>query len=162
MATISLRPMSAVSTISGGVYEIRRYPEAASQSFKKGELVYLASGKVTICGADPSLILGMAMEDATGTTDTSIAVAIANKDTVFEGNVYHGTPASAITAVTDIGTDYGVVNANNKWYVDVSDTSNVRILVRDLSKKDVVGDTYGRVLFQVMQDYCQLDTDANA
>lgn len=162
MATISLQRMKAIGTISGNSPEIRYYPEAASQSFKAGELVYLASGKVTICGADPSLILGMAMEDATGTTNTDLAVAIANKDTVFEGNVYHGTPASAITAITDVGTDYGVVNADNKWYVDVSDTSNVRILVRDLSKKDAVGDTYGRVLFQVMQDYCQLDSDANS
>lgn len=162
MATIYLQAVKPVSTISGGILEIRRFPEAASQSFKKGEFVYLASGKLTVCGADPATILGIAMEDATGTTDTKLAVAIANKDTVFEGNVYHATPASAITAITTIGTDYGIVNANNKWYIDLANETNVRVLIRDLSKKDAVGDTYGRVLFQVIQDYCQLDTDANA
>ena len=29
---------------------------------------------------------------------------IANSDTVFRANIYHGTAASAITAITDIGT----------------------------------------------------------
>lgn len=108
MATQTLQPLRPVRTRSGGPVEVRYYPEAASQTFKKGEAVYLVSGKVTefTTSVDngSTRFLGFAAADATGTTDTPCPVWIANGDTIFRANMYHSTAASAVTAVTDIST----------------------------------------------------------
>jgi hypothetical protein len=135
---------------------IFNFPEAASQTFKKGQAIYLSSGKVAACATDAVLIAGFACQDASGITDTEIAVAIAQPGTLFEMNIYHSTPASAITAVTDVGTRYGLYVSGNKSYVDKEDLVNLRFVVVALSPKDTVGDTYGRVLAEVGKTYCQL------
>jgi len=160
MATIDLRGCDVVGTISGNSPEIREYPEAASQDFKLGDFVYLVNGKVTVCGADPSSILGIALKDATETEDSSIPVALANRDTLFEANIYYDANGSDESnnalAAADIGKKYGIVkSAAGKWYIDKTDTSNTRIIIRD--KVDDIGDYYARVIFQVMVKNFQLD-----
>jgi hypothetical protein len=74
---------------------------------------------------------------------------------VFEANVYGG---GAVTAITDVGRSFGLYRdtSNSKLYVDKGDTVNHRVVVVGLSKKDVVGDTYGRFLVQFEQKYLQL------
>ena len=151
MATIALQSVCIPTNA-----RISNYPEAASQSFKKGQAVYLSSGKVTVCASDATLIAGFACQDASGVTDTEIAVAIAEPGTVFEMNIYHSTPASAITAITDVSTKWGLYVAGNKSHCDKGDGTNTRFLVVGLSPKDNVGDTYGRVLVEVLRPYCQL------
>lgn len=154
MATISKKELEVAMTLSGSPGPILHFPEAASQSFKRGELVYLASGKVTICSANPTDILGIAQADASGTTDTDVAVAIATDDVVFSGNV----SGTNVTAVTNVGESYPIAAASNKWHVDNSTFANARVLVIGLDGRDTVGDTAGRVLFIVMSKYRQLDT----
>ena len=151
MATIALQSVCIPTNA-----RISNYPEAASQSFKKGQAVYLSSGKVTVCASDATLIAGFACQDASGVTDTEIAVAIAEPGTVFEMNIYHSTPASAITAITDVAVKYGLYVAGSKSHCDKGDGTNTRFLVVGLSPKDNVGDTYGRVLVEVLRPYCQL------
>lgn len=152
MATIPLQKVYAVSTVSGNPPETKNYPEAASQTFYQGEPVYLSSGYVTACGADPSTILGFAAADGSNTTAGAVEtpVWIANEDTYFCANVYHTSAPSAITAITEVGTSYGIVEVSNKWHIDLSDTSNTRVQVKWLDERDTVGDTYGRVWFKVL------------
>lgn len=156
MSTITQRPARVANTISGNSPEVKVFPEAAEQSFKAGEFVYLVSGKVTVCASNGTTILGMAVADASGTTDEDCEVYVANGDTVFEANVGHGTPASAVTAITDVGVCYALLVASNKHYVDVEDTDNDAFQVRRLSPKDNTGDQYGRVEFQVIASARQL------
>lgn len=140
--------LSAVEHYSGS-RTVCYVPEAASQSFKKGQFVYLASGKVTVATAT-SGIYGMALQDATGTTDTQLAVLVALKDTIFRGCVYHSTAASAITAVTDVGTTtFGVNQVSNISVVDKETSSHDSFSVIGLDPTDAVGTTYGRVFFRV-------------
>jgi hypothetical protein len=129
------------------------YPEASGQSFKKGEFVYLVSGKVTVLPSTAQSqvkILGLAMQDASGTVDTAIAVAIAEEGVLFEMNI------TSTTAITQVGASYGITITSNKHYVNVSDTTERRFKVKALSPKDAVGDTYGRVLVEVIGQLCQV------
>lgn len=148
MATIPLLP---AEHHDGGL--LKTYPEAASQSFKHGEFVYLVSGKVTVCASDATSILGMAMRDASGTTDTDIPVLVADQDTIFRGNVYHASAGSAVTAVTTCYPDagpYALYVASNKHHVDIEDTGHDAILPVALDNRDTVGDTYGRIYFKLL------------
>jgi len=132
--------------------KILYYPEAASQSFKKGEFVYLVSGKVTVVAygvAGSAKVLGMAMQDASGTTDTAIAVAIAEEGVMFEMNV------TTTTAITQVGASYGGSISSNKHSLAIADTTFKYFKVKDLSPQDAAGDTYGRVLVEVMGNVCQ-------
>jgi hypothetical protein len=163
MATVSLGAASVVKTISGNSPQVMVYPEAASQSFKTGELVYLVSGKVTECGNDPTMILGMAAQDASGTTNTPIAVYIANTDTIFEFNKVSNAGGSgtggtaAATAYTDVGSFMSIYrDTTNNWVHAGSTTGAGRLICLDLSDKNTVGDTGGRVLCMVHGSYRQL------
>jgi len=137
-------------TVNNAPVEIFMGKEAASQSFKKGEPVYLVSGLVAICGADPAAILGIADADASGVTGAPIPVVKANGATLFCANIYHSTPASAVTAQADVGTSYGIIVVSNKLYVDKEETVATRAQVIGLDSRDAVGDQYGRVLFKFL------------
>lgn len=137
---------------NGQPLEIRYYPEAASQSAtKRGDLVYLSSGKVTVAcaaGANPTTeqILGILEADCTGTTDTMLPVAIANANLRWVLPVTHATAASAITAVTQVGTNYDVERtAAGKWAVAIDDTGNPKATVQSICPQYAVGEQYGWV-----------------
>lgn len=160
MATISLFRARPAKTISGNSPKEDYYPEAASQTFKKGEFVYLVAGKVTIIpSTTPSLVLGMAQADASGVTDTPVPVAIANTDTIFEANYSNGSQAGAVSTVASVGTRhvFDLDATNHRVYIS-SSTTSPRVIIHMLSEKDAAGDTGGRVLFQVMSVYRQLET----
>lgn len=141
MATVNLQAIQLV----GGCADIRTYPEAASQTFKKGALVQFSSGKVAVADADETTIVGVALHDASGTTDSDVQVALANEHNIFVANVYHATPASSVTAAGDRHKKYGVEAVGDNWHVSLADTSNNRVRIIDLDRRDAVGDTNGRV-----------------
>lgn len=160
MATITLGAMRPVGTISGNAEELGYFPEAASQTYKEGSLVYLNSGKITICGSDPGVdgVLGIAAHNASGTTNNNSAVYIANRDTIFEGNCYYDGVGDSddAPAITNVGGKYGVVLVGTNWHVDLSETSSTVVQIRSISPKDAAGDIYGRVHFQILSDVAQL------
>lgn len=166
MSTQVLQPISFVRRLGGGGGPvIEEYPEAASQTFKKGEMVYLdGSGHVAEFTASvddgSTRFLGFAAED--GHNDTAAAthkvkVMLPTDDSVFEGNIYHSTAASAITALTDVasGTLLPFVQLPSQGdgmvAVDKENTSGQIDCIRivNLSPKHAVGDVYGRVEFIV-------------
>jgi predicted RecA/RadA family phage recombinase len=157
MSVITRLAAKAVLQAHGGIPLRWHFPEAASQSYKAGELVYLSGGKVTVCGNNPQTIMGMACADASGTTDEDAEVIVATPDQIFEASVYHLTAASAITAVSQVGENYGIEVVSNKVYVAIDETSTIACRVIGLSKKDVVGDQYGRLLFKIISTYSQYD-----
>ena len=55
--------------------------EGASQSYKAGDLLKFSSGKIVIATA--GAINAIALEDATGTTDTDTEVELIDYDTVY-------------------------------------------------------------------------------
>lgn len=106
------------------------FPEAATQSFSAGDLVYLVSGKVTVCPADPALIAGRALEDATGVTDTAILIEKFMATDLIDIQVSDGSNA-ALSNTTYKGTAYEIVKLSNTWYVDQGAEVNTRVVVHE-------------------------------
>ena len=170
MSTITLSRARVARTISGNSPQVMTFPEAAAQTFKKGEFVYLVDGKVTEVGDDPTIILGMADQDASGTTDTAIAVVIANEDNIFslhkvsETGGSGGAGTGAATAVTDAGKRAAIYRdtLNNMTHVGLDATgTNERLTILNISGFDTVGDIGGRLLCMVYGKYRQLFSTLN-
>jgi len=142
---------------SNGPFNMVTRKEAASQSFKVGEFVYLVSGKVTSRASDAVVIYGMAEQDASGTTDTELLIRVPNEQTEFEMNVYHATAASAITAITNYSYKYALYVASNIHYVDIGDTSYDAFVITDIlvGGNKSIGDTYGRVKVKILPEVLQ-------
>jgi len=154
MATQSLQPLELVR---GGWKT--SVPEAAGQSFKRGELIYLVAGLATVVASDGVVIYGMALQDATGTTSTMIDVLEFDSSTILRGNVYHSTPASAVTARANVGIKYAVYVGSNKVHVDIEDTGNDAFVIVSLDEGEV-GDIYGRCYFKVLPAVLQTEAAA--
>lgn len=122
--------------------------EAATQSFIAGALLVNSSGKVAKAAADPTLgtVLGIAGGPATGTTNDLSRFTPALPAVIFEGTLDTSAGTYAL-ALTDVNVKYGIAldSSTGHFYVDQSDTSNVRVLVTQL--KDAVGTVSGRVYF---------------
>jgi len=107
-----------------GSYVKKWFPEAASQSFKKGQHVYLSSsGLVTACADNEIKVIGVSDADASGTTNNWIPVILALDDTVFAGSSTNAG-ADVTLAVTYIGKNYAVYVSSNTVLVDLGDTTN--------------------------------------
>jgi len=140
------RSVEFMRTLTGTPALTQTFPEAASQTFKAGDLVYRNNGYVTVCGADPALILGVALEDAHNASndgDYDIQVLIINGWTEFIMQVYHSNAANNKIEASDLGKKYGIAVSSNQWYVDKTDTSNTRVIIHDFL--DPVGTVNGRV-----------------
>lgn len=148
MATISVSAKSYIRPYKN--VRTEAFKEEASQTFKLGDvLVQDATNKdeVEISGSDATArIVGIALEDASGTADTKILVGLAEPGAEFVGHIED----AATLAVGQLGTDYGLVadTTNNIWRVDTSDTTNKSVTVTGFV--DAVGDVNGRVRFQFL------------
>lgn len=165
MATQVLRPIRPVKRRDGGAITIEYHPEAASQTFKAGEPVYIdGNGRVAEFDATADngtqRFYGFAAEDghndATAGTH-KVGVYKADDDTVFEGNIYHTTEGNAVTAQTDLGTLLPLKHLPSQGSgiaaVDKENTAGkidcCRIVGFSERPGEAVGDTYGYVQFIV-------------
>jgi len=140
--------------LDGSIPPVQTFYEASSQTWVVGDLVYRSSGYVTICGADPSQILGIAKAaGANGTQGTiTTEVNIITADTLIEMQVHHTTPANAVIEAADHGKLYGIAvgtgSSAGVWYVDKNETSNTRVRVVEFV--DALATANGKVLVQVL------------
>lgn len=137
-----------------GPKKIETYPEAASQSFKKGAVVYLVNGKVTIAAAAGAnvgniSILGIAEHDASGTTDNPVKVLLATAQTEFVACLT-SDDATATYAVTDIPTAYDLRHVTGAYgfTVNKNSTSNTRALPVSVIT-GTESDTFPEIVFKV-------------
>lgn len=160
MATINLVPVTIAATLHGGPPLVKTYPEAASQTFVAGEAVYLdGAGRVaeytTALDDGTQRFLGFAAEnghnDATAASH-SVEVYL-GWGNIFEANVT-AAGAAQVTAITQVGSVLPLYEdtVNSNVSVDIANTGSqgawARIMA--ISTRDVVGDTYGRVLFTLV------------
>lgn len=148
-----------------GQREYRVYPEAASQSFKDGQFVYLGTdAQVTACASDATAVLGMACGDASGTTNNDCTVLIANPTTVFEVTVSGASDPTL--AAGDFAVKMGMIVANNRCYADVDDTTNdCFVLVGIKANADgtnIIGDDYARGYVLVLPAAHELGANAES
>lgn len=168
MAVIALHRIEPVKTVSGNAERTLTLPLAASQTFVRGEPVYLVAGYVTEATAS-TVLLGFAAEDATSGTagQYNVKVWIADTDTIFVGNkgatslASNATADTYVTSVVDRGRQAALFNATattaGVWTVDVTGTgTNSRLTIVDIDPRDTVGDSLGRLHFTVKSQFAQL------
>lgn len=125
------------------------------QTFLVGALlVFNGSGLVVECGADPTLVAGVAgqaVDTSYGyqaannpTTVTGrapvVSMLVADRVTIFSGRMINGATDPVTPALTDIGVSYGVAKtAAGDWVVDQADTTHlvVKIVKVDITNKFV-------------------------
>lgn len=149
MATRSRMPLLwACPEFGNGGPNQRRYPEAASQTFKKGMLVYSSSGYVTGVGNVPTQLLGVAAEDAHNDT-----VAGTSKVLVWaiEGNVFK---ASICSEAADNGAapGNGTITQTDlhQWLSLYRDTTNNLHLA---NRNYLNSATAGKQIFKIVDFY---------
>lgn len=150
-----------VGTVNGSNPEIATFPEAASQGFKKGEMVYLVSGYVTeftdTIDDGSTRFLGFAAEDSHNSTAGAynVKVWVANSFNKFLGSVGTGSSATSVSNATMTGTAYPFYFDTTNSIVQVNvaaPAGNVhaaRVIDRYKGPNHAWGDTYGWVYFIV-------------
>lgn len=158
---MATRTVEKVVRYGGAASHIEKYPEAASQSFKSGELVYLVAGKVTVVAANGESILGIAVSDATGVTDADCYVDVLKPNEWIEINISHATPASAVCAQATVGTvGAGIGTTSNKTVAALDATGNKTLKIINRIPRDSATDLYPRVIASIKSTYAQADVVA--
>lgn len=125
--------MATTFTIGAGHYirpyrncRVRPFPEAASQTFKVGDPLILATAadkgnEVKIAAADPNgTVVGIALTAASGTEGTTISVALLDEQGEFIAVIGDAQTLDA----DDIADDLGIVAdaTNSIWRIDRTET----------------------------------------
>ncbi len=139
------------------------YPEAITQTFKKGAPIVFTSGGTTVeeGGTNPTFIIGIADADGQNTASASLKNTVTTPLTelTFEGILGNGDLTDYTLLAGDVGDRYGITKASGGgWFVDKQKTAvlNCRVIV--LRLKDPAGTVNGRVYFKFL-DFV-MDTDA--
>ena len=133
---------------------------AATQTFVRGNLVYIdSSGYLAECAytaaTAPTLVYGVAAEDATNTTATAahlikVGVYVITPEAVFSAR------SDATTAQADLGITCEVKLASSVWYVDKGAvTSNKAVGIIGFDPRDVVTTSGGRYLVKFCSNHIQ-------
>lgn len=145
MANIVKQAMAVATVLHGKATPIRTFPEAASQTYKKGALLLInADGKVEEVAADPTRIDGVALADASGTTDADADMALVTPGTIFQANV----SGSGTTVQADVGDQRGVVKDGDNWHIDEAETADAVVEITGL--RSDVNDVNGIVYFKFL------------
>jgi hypothetical protein len=156
---------SGIGRFAGGDMQ-DYFVEAAGQTYKIGDLVYInSSGDVAIATVTSTLldtaIAGIAVKDATGVTGAVAHIQVIRSIDIVEMTVYHATASSAITAKTQLkGTSFGIIKpssgaASGVWCVDIENAAESATLKNGFVKiigfphgrpGEAIGDIYGRAL----------------
>lgn len=159
MATHSLtQPIYARSLIGrcpqpiGGPESNSWFVEDASETYKAGTLVYRdSSGALAICTVDGTpnsngQILGQALTDGGNLSADggSPRVRPILPSDVYLMQVYHGTASSAVTALTQLDTEYGLRFIDPNWHIDIQTT--VGGTTNALQRVKIIGFPFGRVI----------------
>jgi len=133
-------------------------PEAATQTFKRGDILGFTSGKLR-CNVSAAAnldssgdeVAGVALRDASGTTDADVPYVPLDTNVGLVLPVTHATPASAVTAVTQRGSTFCLERtAAGDWSVPIDDTSNPVCEIRDIDPTYAVGEQYGLVHIKII------------
>lgn len=134
----------SVPSVTYGLYE-------TAAAIVIGSVLIYDTGNYDLAGADPALIAGVALQ-AAGTApgydaanspvpitgrQQKIAVAIADRNTVFSAQLTNGSSTVVTPATTDVGSQYGITAYSGKWTVDRNKTganARVQVIAIDLER----------------------------
>jgi hypothetical protein len=163
MAATSWNPKQPkIVTRDGGIPEVLTFKEEASQTFKAGTPVKLDGGEVEIAQDGTVGFLGIAMEDASGTTNAAIRVQVVRPgDRIVAKVTNNGTDALPTTLTQ--GMAYGFyIDADSVFYADANDATT-HILYYNAPVYDATGaSTYWGYFSLVPAQAGSIDGDDNA
>lgn len=121
----------------------------------RGSVLVYSSNAVAEAGADPTEVVGVALQASDSgpgfnqanapTVNTyraaKMSVAIADRLTVFRGKMTNGSSVRVSPATTDIGVEYGITAYSNVWTVDRNKTSTDK-RVQVIGFDDLTGDVF--------------------
>lgn len=132
----------------GTAPDIIGYNPLAAQVIVNGSLVFLSAGLLNLCGANPALILGVALQgidtnpgfnlpyqgQTTVITGRSskIPVALARGITIFTCRGVNGGTDPVTPVVADLGVSYDVVNLTTIWHLNTASSAAARVTVVDI------------------------------
>jgi hypothetical protein len=134
-----------------GPYRVIAYPVKSDATFKEGDFVLLTSTGLTQAaaagnnfgtfGTNATKIVGRAMAPAvdpnTGSVNAFVQVIIAQPGIEFEVPLYNATPASAVPALTQIGTAYEMRQSSGGVpQIDTGTTTNAHARITDFAGQD--------------------------
>lgn len=135
---------------------VKHFPVTAGQTFLKGALVVYTSDALVECSADPTSVLGIALEPASVglATAGSIHGGTNIPVLVFTTNMLLKISSATTPAQTLVGDAYGVVKSTN-WLLDTSETSADVFVVQDFKTAPEM------LIVRPVADVCQFDAIAS-
>lgn len=163
MATQTKEIILQVSSAYGGSNAPRTYREAASETFVKGEIVWITNGYVQEIASDtPGAILGIANQDASNDTTagtSNVSVTLAQEGILFAANLLDASLADYVIQNKDLGRVAALQRdtTNSKVFLDasVAGGANARVFIHGLARDNAIGDTNARVLFEFLPQFVQ-------
>lgn len=121
-----------------------------TQTWIQGSPLIFNGQRLDEAGDEPTNnIMGIAMADASGVSDTDVIYLPVSSDMIFEGNIGTSVTAGDIAA-GDMNALFPLKLSGTDWFVDKSDNNNPS--VRVVRFRDAVGVTNGRVYFKFLED----------
>ncbi len=123
----------------------------------KGEPVQLSSGFIVKRSSTSEKIFGFLAEDS-GNSATAETDGDRVRVLVLSTNLYFTATMSGVSAATDRGKSYGIVESGSvadAWHVNKSDTSNKKVTIIELLEP--VGDTNTLVKLKFISAQMQAD-----
>lgn len=141
---------------NGSPQFVRKFPEAASQTFKAGQILVWDTSDEAVKLATVTTVaaIGIALEDASGTTGNEVHVQLIRRGDIYSVSVCNdGATDDSDTAF--IGIAYGwkastQTGETAKICLDTNNTTNDWLTVLDLDPRDPDGTTDGRVLVEFL------------
>ena len=133
----------------GGAPQVKEYYSDGGNDFAIGDLVTLASGKVTIITADSKDIFGVALKAAGTSTTVKIPVQIITPDSIWIAE------ADTTTTAAYQGEDYGLNISTGLMSVDIGDTTTTTVRIEQLDSRDgaaALGRVYVRFKAAVLDE----------
>ena len=154
---------------STGKYRVRTYPEGDSATFKRGALVIYDDSEdgvneVAVTAGVPGAqtFIGVALQDASGTSDTDIDVLIPTDDDVFSAPLASDQDTLVAPAADGVyGELFGLIKLSatggtgTEWVVDTGNTNWVKVVdydPRDVARRAGIANLAAgdRVLFRFL------------
>lgn len=138
-----------LARLPSGTPNIQSMRVTAAQTFKKGALVIdVAAGTISECGADPTAILGIAMEDAfskpgntgmvnaptivTGGQANECSILICDRSAIYSCRAVNGGTDPVMPTQTMIGETYGCAKSGVDWYLDIAEVTVMQWKIVDI------------------------------
>lgn len=131
-----VRIMQPARTPGGTVPPVSYLNYKDNETFVRGAVLIYDTGTVKIAGADPTGIVGVALQGA-GTAPgyqaannpatftyrrQAVSVALAKRSEVFRAQITNGSSTPVAPAQTDVGVSYGITAYSGVWTVDRNKT----------------------------------------